>query len=114
MKTLILATAILSGCASNIIGTGSNISVALHSDIEAAAAYADANGYPERAQVRRAIAAQLKACELAIDAAKPKLPDGKVGPILLAEIAEEAAAQGVPARVRALCAPLPLIRFPGL
>lgn len=111
--TLILAVA-LSGCATNLIGEDSNLSVALHSDIEAAAQYAEANGYPERAAVRRAIAAQLKSCEAAISQAKPKIPEGKIGPILLAEMLEERAGEGVPARVKILCAPMPLFRFPGL
>lgn len=115
MKKLVIVVMLLalSACAS-IDLTTTKLAVATHNDIQAAAAYAEANGYPERAAVRRAIDAQLTACERAISAALPKAVTGSPGPILLAEMAEEAAGTGVPSAVRVNCAPLPLIRLPGL
>jgi hypothetical protein len=114
--TLLLALA-LSGCASLNIST-TPLAVATHNDLQAAAAYATAHGYPARAAVRLAIDAQLTACELAISAALPQAPAaaGPVGPITLAEMAEEALGNisGIPASVKINCAPVPIVVFPKL
>ena len=118
MKRIIclIAIALLAGCATLANITTSPIAVATHNDLQAAAAYAQANGYPARAQVRLAIDAQLTACENAIAANAPKAPSaaGSVGPITAAEMAEEAVGSfsGIPAVVKINCAPLPLVIFP--
>lgn len=105
----------VTGCATTLDVANTSLAAATHKDLQAAAAYAQANGYPARAAVRLAIDAQLTACENAITAAIPRAPvGGIVGPIMAAEMAEEAAGSGVPAAVRVNCAPLPLIRLPGL
>jgi hypothetical protein len=83
-------------------------------DLEAAAVYAETNGYPARAAVHRAhaarlvaVRAQLRACLDAIRAAKPKLiPDGTIGFFLLKEMAAEKIAQGIPAAVKVNCTPI--------
>lgn len=120
----ILCLTILTGCASiNIAQTG--LAKATQSDLAAAAAYAQANGYPAVAAVYTSQAAQLtaingqiQACLDAIAASKPKLPtaNGNVGPILAFEMARETVGtfSGVPASVRLNCEPIPLIALPTL
>ena len=114
----------LSACASiNIAQTG--LAKATQADLAAAAAYAQANGYPAVAAVYSAQAAQLtaingqiQACLDAIAASKPKLPtaSGNVGPILAFEMARETVGtfSGVPASVKLNCEPSPLIALPTL
>jgi len=114
----------LSACASiNIAQTG--LAKATQADLAAAAAYAQANGYPAVAAVYSAQAAQLtaingqiQACLDAIAASKPKLPtaSGNVGPILAFEMARETVGtfSGVPASVKLNCEPIPLIALPTL
>jgi hypothetical protein len=85
-----------------------------HADLQAAAAYATAHGYPARAAMWTAIEAQLTAaenqvaaCKAAIDAALPKAPAGDiVGLATLTEVGAEAVAQGIPAAVKANCEPI--------
>jgi hypothetical protein len=75
-----------------------------HADLLGAAAYANGNGYPARANVYTAIEAQLTACEQAIGAAAPKAPaPGSVGVFTAYEVAAEAVGQGVPSNVRINC-----------
>ena len=114
----------LSACASiNIAQTG--LAKATQADLAAAAAYAQANGFPAVAAVYTAQAAQLtaingqiQACLDAIAASKPKLPtaSGNVGPILAFEMARETVGtfSGVPASVKLNCEPIPLIALPTL
>ncbi len=101
----------------------SQLAVATHNDLLAAAKYASDHGYPERAAVRMAMdtlltaaEAQVSACANAIRDALPKAPavTGTVGPILAAEIAEEALGSfgGIPAKVKTLCAPIPVPALP--
>lgn len=116
--------ALLSACASiNVAQTP--LAKATQADLAAAAAYAQANGYPAVAAVYNAQAAQLtaingqiQACLDAIAASKPKLPtaNGNVGPILAFEMARETVGtfSGVPAQVRLNCEPIPLIALPAL
>ena len=124
----------LAGCAGTVIqdpATGTvtvnvsagKVAVATHADLLAAAAYADAHGFPERASMRRAMDAlltaaenQTSACANAILADLPKKPANVagMGPITLAEAAEEAAGNfvGISARVKTLCAPIPMPILP--
>jgi hypothetical protein len=110
----LIAFIILSACASvNIDQTP--LAVATHADLQGAAAYAQANGYPDRAAVWLAIDAQLKACNDAITAAEPKGTQATPkGPAMAFEMAAEAVGQvsGIPSAVKIHCAALPLITFP--
>ncbi len=81
-------------------------------DLEAAAKYADTNGYPARAAVYRshaahltAVKAQVEACKAAIKAALPKPLDtsGGAGAFLLFEMAAEKVGQGIPAADKVNC-----------
>jgi len=101
------------------------IEVATHQDLLAAAAYAEAHGYPARAAMRRAqdsllTAAenQVSACLNSIKANLPQAPASLqgVGPILAAEMAEEAIGQftGPSPAVKILCAPIPVPILPVL
>lgn len=117
-RYLILMLFPFAGCATAVDLTQTELAVATHSDLLAAASYAETNGYAARAAVWRALDAQLTACEKAITAAipaRPALPDG-AGPIAMLEVAAEAAGNvsGVPASVKIACEPLPIIRFPVL
>ena len=81
-----------------------------HADLQAAAAYANANGFPARAAVYVAIEQQLTACEAAIAAAGPKpVPTGtEVGAFTVFEVAAEAAATGIPSAVKINCSAVTL------
>ena len=106
--------------------TQGKLAVATHADLQAAAAYATAHGYPERAAVRMAqdtvltaVEKQASACANAIQAALDQIkPLGApaAGPITTLEMTEEAVGnfQGIPARVKILCAPAPLPPLPPL
>jgi hypothetical protein len=131
---LVSLAACIQGCAGTITKdpiTGNvtvnvsagKVEVATHNDLLAAASYADAHGYPERAAFRRAedtlltaAESQQSACANAIIAALPKTPasTGSVGPITAAEMGEEAVGNfsGIPANVKILCAPIPLPQLP--
>lgn len=97
-----------------------------HADLQAAAAYADKNGYPARAAMWTALEAQLTAAEAQVkacaDAIRAALPTGGLqapaGAFTAIEMAAEAVGQGVPASVRINCAPIPLpahlLPVPGL
>jgi len=75
-----------------------------HADLQTAAAYATANGYPDRGAVYTAIDTQLTACENAISAVVPPAPpSGTVGVFTAYEVAAEAIGQGLPAAVRIHC-----------
>jgi hypothetical protein len=76
-----------------------------HADLQTAAAYATANGFPARAAVYTALDTQLTACENAIAAAGPKaVPAGStVGIFTAFEVAAETVATGIPASVRVNC-----------
>lgn len=106
----------LAGCATKLDLEQTGIAKATHADLQAAAAYASANGYPARAAVWTAIDAQLKACNDAITAAEPAAPASQPGGGIAYgfEVAAEAAGNvsGVPSSVKLNCAPLPLIVFP--
>ena len=124
LAVCILCLAMLTGCASiNIAQTP--LAKATQADLAAAAAYAQANGYPAIAAVYTSQAAQLtaingqiQACLDAIAASKPKLPtdNGNVGPILAFEMARETVGTftGVSATVKLNCEPIPLIALPAL
>lgn len=81
-----------------------------HTDMLAAAAYAEGNGYSGRGAVWRAIDAQVSACESAVAAAVPKLPAAGSVPGLatLYEVGAEAIGAGIPAAVRINCAAIVL------
>ena len=80
-------------------------------DLEAAAAYADAHGYPARAAVYRAHAAHLSAVKLQVEACKAAIRDAlpkpvdasNAGAFLLFEMAAEKVGQGIPAAVKINC-----------
>ena len=117
--------AILSACASTTAPSisSSNLAHVTHADLQAAAGYATAHGYPEVAAVYMAddakltaINAQIDACLSAINASLPQqpAPTGSVGPILAFEMAREAVGNfsGIPAKVKILCEPLPVPALP--
>jgi hypothetical protein len=80
-----------------------------HTDLQTAAAYATANGFPARAAVYQAIEIQLTACEQAIAAVGPKtVPNGTVGAFTLFEMGAEAVGQGIPANVKINCGAITL------
>lgn len=128
MKLLILIIALLAGC--NTVPTKEIVNQApavkvdnirpslrelTHADLQGAAKYAEDHGYPARAAKWRAFEAMLTAseglvaaCKSAIAAGLPRVPADPVGPLTLIEMGAEAVAQGVPAAVRANCAPIPL------
>lgn len=101
-----------------------SLPVALHADLQAAAAYAEAHGYPARAAVWRAqdarltaIEGQIKACADAIKASSPQTPTAPAGAGVFTgvEIAAETVANfSVTAAVKANCEPLPIITLPAL
>lgn len=114
MKRLI-PLLLLAGCSTLSNLEQSNLAKVTHADLQAAAAYADAHGYPARAAVWTAIDAQLTACNEAIGRAVAAQGGTQVKGLATAfEIAAEANGTGIPADVRLNCAPLPLIRFPAL
>ena len=127
MKYLLFAVllALLAGCSGQPIQQ-SNLSVATHADLRAAAAYAQANGYPARAAVWMAedaklgaIETQITACQAAINAAMPKAPatsGAPVTPFLGVEMAAEAVGNftGIPASVKITCAPFPIVTLPAM
>ena len=87
-----------------------------HADLQAAAAYATAHGFPARAAMWQAIEAQLTAaenqvaaCKAAIEAALPA-PTGiaPAGVFTLVEMGAETVGQGFPASVTINCAPIPI------
>jgi len=119
MKILLSAIVLLflTACASvNVSQT--KLAVVTHTDLQAAAAYANGNGYPARAAVYTAIDTQLTACENAITAAEPKFTAAPTvpGAFTAFEIAAEAAGNvtGIPATVKINCAALPIVTFPTL
>ena len=86
-----------------------------HADLQAAAAYATAHGYPARAAMWTAIEAQLTAAENQIqackDAIKAALPSGQTAPagvFTAVEMGAEAVGQGFPASVTINCTPIPI------
>ena len=109
-----LLTTLLAGCTTmgNIAQTP--LAVATHSDLQAAASYAIAHGFPARAVVWTSIDAQLTACEAAITANEVAPLQGTVGVFTTFEIGAELAGTGIPLAVKLNCAPLPLVVFPGL
>lgn len=117
MKKVLLLIAVvalaLAGCA------GTPISDFTHADLQNAAKIAETNGYPARAAVWKAndqflaaAEAQVKACKDALAAAKPSGSSGTMGLATATELAAEAVAAGIPAAVKANCAPLPLAALP--
>ncbi len=115
MKILLLSMVLaVSGCA--LLPTGGfdpaslPLSKFTHADLQAAAAYANANGFPARAAVYTAIDIQLTACETAIASASPKpVPTGTtVGAFTLFEVAAEQAATGIPSAVKINCSAVTL------
>lgn len=85
-----------------------------HADLQAAAAYATAHGYPSRAAMYTAIETQLtaaenqiQACKAAIAAALPTSPTvAPPGAFTALEMAAEAVGQGIPASIRITCEPI--------
>ena len=124
--TLFLAL-LLSACATTgtFDITKTKLSVATHAGNKAAAAYATANGHPERAAWWNAIDGllsaneqQANACAAAIAAALPKAPTlpTDMAPELALEMAAEAVGNftGIPASVRITCEALPIPIMPVL
>lgn len=105
--------------------TKGQVAVAAHEDLLAAAAYAQAHGYPARAAVwlaedarLTAIETQISACANSIAASLPKPGTGPapVGPFTAVEIAAETVASfnGPSAAVKANCEPFPIVTVPAL
>jgi pectin methylesterase-like acyl-CoA thioesterase len=105
--------------------TKTELAVVTHADLQAAAAYATAHGYPARAAVwtaedarLTAIEVQISACANAIQAALPPAPTAgaPVGVFTAVEMGAEAVGQysGVPASVKINCAPFPIVTLPAL
>lgn len=92
----------------------SSLKTLTHEDLQAAAAYATAHGYPARAAMWQAIETQLTAAENLVAACKAAIAGalpapstaGPVGVFTLVEVGAEAVAQGVPASVKANCEPI--------
>lgn len=79
-----------------------------HADLQSAAAYAMANGHPERSAVWLAIDGQVTACQKALSTLQPTLPTGTVGAFTAFEMAAEAVGTGIPAGVKLACEPVTL------
>jgi hypothetical protein len=126
MRYLLLALMFVSGCATTAdmpanpaapVSTDPAPAPAptpgiIQSDLLAAAALANSNGYPARGAVYTALAAQAAACKAAIEAAipaAPSLPPG-AGLITAAEFAAEkvATVSGIPSNVRLACSAVTL------
>lgn len=106
----LVASLFLFGCASN---QGPNLAnnkftQFTHSDLMDAAVYAEANGYPARGAVYRAVDVQLTACEQALAASAPKQASGVVGAFTAFEVSAEAVGNGVPAAVKLNCSAVQL------
>ena len=139
MKTMLCIIVIfLAGCAGQIVvdpTTGANtvdisagkLEVATHNDLLAAAAYAEAHGYPARAAIWRAhdahltaVEGQISACANAINADLKAKLGGLSGcpasPFLAIEMAAEAVgtASGPSPAVKMYCQALPIVTLPGL
>ena len=140
MKTfyLLLCTVLLFGCSGVEVKTTdsqgvtttvidvsqSKLAVATHADLQAAAAYATAHGYPSRAAVWQAhdahltaVEAQISACANAIAAARPSAPTAPAGAGVFTGIEIAAEAVGsfqVTPQVKILCEPLPVPVLPDL
>ena len=123
---IVLFALFLTACATAGGGdaTKSNLAVATHTDLLAAAKRATDNGWPARANVWLAFDTlltakenQATACLAAIKASMPKAPRGTVaGPFEAIEIGAEAVGgfQGVPAAVKLNCTALPIPPLPTL
>ncbi len=127
MIRLLLIAVLLSGCASppkpvepqapDQPGTrpAASLKELTHADLQAAAAYAEKNGYPARAAKWRALETLLTAseglvaaCKAAIASDLQKPLETHPGPLTLLEVAAERVAQGISPSVRANCEPIPL------
>lgn len=122
----------LAGCATAAGPTGTvdftktELAVATHIDLQAAAKYADDHGFPARAAVWRAhdahltaVEAQATECAQAIEADLAAMAPGGTlppSPFLAAEMAAEAVGRltGPSARTRTACAPFPIVVLPAL
>ena len=101
MRYSILFVSLLTGCAFNVANTP--LAKFTHNDLQAAAFYANSNGYPARAAVYMAIDQQLTACENALTASAPKALPTNGGAFLAFEVAAEAVGSGIPAAVKINC-----------
>jgi hypothetical protein len=131
----ILALLVMAGCATNpttgaptiktVDFTATKLATATHSDLQAAATRATANGYPSRAAfwlaadtLLTAQEGQANACEAAIAAALPKTTGAVsfAGPADALEATAETvgAFSGIPANVKIVCEPLPIPSLPAL
>lgn len=84
-----------------------------HADVQTAAAYATANGYPARAAFWLAVDQQVTACEDALAAAAPRAPaaGGTIGLATAFEVAAEAVGTGIPPKVTVNCSLITLPRL---